>query len=233
MSVNGKRVLAPSTDSVPSAHVISSNGLSDSSAENFSKNENLIDKLAHSLSKSKEISVSRNTEDNRDTEFDAQSHAYSIDDEEIDEPPVPIPSTWRKSEQDVKTGKAAEQIRSSAYGFLIGLFFVVPAMMTLTMVQSGNRPYWASITEYARTTYNNWQLSGLFSSPQSNTDTDTPRHLLSDATHTNQPNREGIKQNNNTTFQGTDNSQNLQDLSSLQQENINAERQTALSSQVA
>ena len=233
MSVNGKRVLAPSTEVVPCTHAISSNDLNGGLTENSPKNNDLIGKLAHSLSHPNQIAASGNADENRDTEFDAQHHMYSIDDEEIDEPPVPIPSTWRQSEQDVKEGKIAEQVRSSAYGFLIGLFFVVPTMMLLTSVQTQHPPYWASITEYARSTYRYWQFADVSSSLQRDGDVSTPQSSVTGANDTDTPNPAGTRQDENTKRQTTDNTQHSQGVNSLTHENTNAGRQTAFSSQAA
>ncbi|MGI9522118.1 MAG: hypothetical protein ACR2PG_10765 [Hyphomicrobiaceae bacterium] len=71
---------------------------------------------------------------------------YSIDDEEIDEPPVPIPTIWRGDSPAEETSWYAEQLRASAYGFVIGLFVVIPAVLLLTG-QAERLPSWTSVQD--------------------------------------------------------------------------------------
>ncbi len=157
MSVNGKRVLAASAKTTQGRLAIEGQDLNSTSTSIPSQSNGLIDQLAGGLS-SYHAKFDNQSNGQADSDFDPRYHTYSIDDEEIDEPPVPIPATWHQTEPEVKTGRIAEQIRSSMYGFLIGLFFVVPAMMLLTTVQTEKWPSWQEISEYARGTYNNKQI---------------------------------------------------------------------------
>ena len=90
----------------------------------------------------------------------AGSRTYSIDDEEIDEPPVPIPSTWHDRAQKDEPNWIGEQLRASAYGFVIGMFVVIPAVMLLTG-QSERLPSWQSVMSYAKTASADIGLSGI------------------------------------------------------------------------
>ena len=86
----------------------------------------------------------------QNSDFGANERTYSIDDEEIDEPPVPIPSTWRDPPNHAEPNWIVEQARASAYGFAVGLFVVIPAVLLLTG-QAERLPTWQALVSYAQT----------------------------------------------------------------------------------
>jgi len=153
MSGNGKRVLAASAATTSSTRAASSMALpSIQTKPSLNSEDWMTDQLAGGLVKTDETIRSEKNYSYQEKNFGVEDRIYSIDDEEIDEPPVPIPSTWRETEKLQKKSWIAEQIRSSAYGFIIGLFIVVPAMMLLTSFRDDRGPSWQSITDYAQKT---------------------------------------------------------------------------------
>lgn len=88
--------------------------------------EQLIDELSSLLSQDGEAKPANSNEP-------PHARSYIIDDEEIDDAPVPIPSTWRaKPPAPVEKGWFAEQAWAAALGFVVGLIIVVPAILFLT-----------------------------------------------------------------------------------------------------
>lgn len=89
--------------------------------------EQLIDELSSLLSQDGEAGKPANSNE------PPHARSYIIDDEEIDDAPVPIPSTWRaKPPVPVEKGWFAEQAWAAALGFVVGLIIVVPAILFLT-----------------------------------------------------------------------------------------------------
>lgn len=88
--------------------------------------EQLIDELSSLLSQDGDAKPANSNEP-------PHARSYIIDDEEIDDTPVPIPSTWRaKPPAPVEKGWFAEQAWAAALGFVVGLIIVVPAILFLT-----------------------------------------------------------------------------------------------------
>jgi len=61
------------------------------------------------------------------------ARAYTIEDDEFDDVPMPIPSTWRTSETPKEErGWFAEQTWAAVLGFVVGLAIIVPAILFAT-----------------------------------------------------------------------------------------------------
>jgi hypothetical protein len=61
------------------------------------------------------------------------AHAYTIEDDEFDDVPMPIPSTWRTPEiPKEERGWFAEQTWAAVLGFVVGLAIIVPAILFAT-----------------------------------------------------------------------------------------------------
>ena len=154
MSVNGKRVL-PSSAATTAALIpltqITQTAYADASAGRSGSNDDLVEQLVGGLVQTPPSTASDSPHYGHSSDFSGQSRTYSIDDEEIDEPPVPIPSTWREEPKQPETGWWAEQIRASLYGFVIGLFVVIPAVMLLTG-HAERLPSWATVATYVQST---------------------------------------------------------------------------------
>lgn len=68
----------------------------------------------------------------RSPEDEAAALYASIDEEDIDEPPVPIPSTWITRPEVVERTFVRRQLRAAAFGFGLGLMVVIPIVLALT-----------------------------------------------------------------------------------------------------
>ncbi len=158
MSGNGKRSLPPNTMATAALVPVSSNG---TTAGRSTPSEDLIDQLVGGLTRtdgSPEVQ-SDDAGGTGDTSF--HDRVYSIDDEEIDEPPVPIPSTWHDDGQKSEPSWWVEQLKASAYGFVVGLFVVIPAVMLLTG-QAERLPSIADVGRYVNATTARLGLGDLF-----------------------------------------------------------------------
>jgi len=169
MSGNGKRILPPSAATTSALIPISPVGLSGAAVGRSSPNEDLIDQLVGGLVQTDQKNASESRFFNQGSEYSAQDRIYSIDDEEIDEPPVPIPSTWRENSAKEEPSWIAEQLKASAYGFVIGLFVVIPAVMLLTG-QAERLPSWQAVSAYAKATTVQLGLGDVFKPSKSTTD---------------------------------------------------------------
>lgn len=68
----------------------------------------------------------------RNENLPPHARAYTIDDDEFDEP-MPIPSTWREdAKEDVEKGWFVEQTWAAVLGFAVGLVIIVPAILFAT-----------------------------------------------------------------------------------------------------
>lgn len=151
MSGQGKRVLPPSATTTAALIPISHSAYANGGALDRSRpNDDLIDQLVGGLIQDQQPAAEDHNANffKHGSDFGANTRTYSIDDEEIDEPPVPIPSTWRHQDPTPEPNWYIEQLRASVFGFGIGLFVVVPAVMLLTG-QAERIPSWQSIMNYA------------------------------------------------------------------------------------
>ena len=168
-SGNGKCMAHASAAASSAAVAMSSREMNDSSpVKLFFSDDPSVNHCAGSLVRQDKPDKSNERRSSHDAyannaNFAGQDRVYSIDDEEIDEPPVPIPSTWRQKEQPPQKSWIAAQVKSSAYGFIIGLFVVVPVIMLLTMAKGNNWPSWGAMTEYARKTSEDLGLGPMLS----------------------------------------------------------------------
>ena len=150
MSGQNKRILPPSASTTAALIPISQSAYA-GGLDRASPNDALIDQLVGGLSQPPQQPAQDSSFFNHNNDFGANSRTYSIDDEEIDEPPVPIPSTWRQQQPVAEPNWYVEQLRASAYGFAIGLFVVIPAVMLLTG-QTERIPSWQAVMSYAKAT---------------------------------------------------------------------------------
>jgi|GEM_PF-5048207 len=68
-----------------------------------------------------------------DKEAPLHTRIYSIDDEEIDEPPIPLPTAWRKKPVQVDARSSlGDQTWAGIIGVAVGLFVILPAILFLT-----------------------------------------------------------------------------------------------------
>ncbi|MEM7778131.1 MAG: hypothetical protein AAF732_21315 [Pseudomonadota bacterium] len=58
--------------------------------------------------------------------------AYTIDDDEFAEQPMPIPASWATREHGAQTNSVAEEIRAGGLGFALGMLIVLPAVLMAT-----------------------------------------------------------------------------------------------------
>lgn len=151
MSANGKRVLPTTAASTAALVPFSHPGYATGQPGKGGDNEDLIDQLVGGLVQADRSTKSEANFFNQREDAGNYGRTYSIDDEEIDEPPVPIPSTWQATAATKEPSWLAEQLKASAYGFIIGLFVVIPAVMLLTG-QTERLPTWAAVSQYASTT---------------------------------------------------------------------------------
>ncbi len=150
MSGHDKRVLPTSATTTSALIPITPGALSGAAAGRAAASDDLIDQLVGGLS-NVSSPVGAESRFYNHGGYNGQERIYSIDDEEIDEPPVPIPSTWREEGKADEPSWLAEQLRASAYGFVIGLFVVIPAVMLLTG-QAERLPSWQAVSAYAKAT---------------------------------------------------------------------------------
>jgi len=143
MSKNGKRVLPELSAITSSVSSLPHQRSNQTSEQSTLLQEELVNTLASSLARSGpgEKSAVQNKyqyDFEANDYYDKDGLLYSVDDEEIDEPPVPIPSTWQtqSTEETNEKSQLTEQIRSSAYGFLIGFIVVICIMYFFTGYQS-------------------------------------------------------------------------------------------------
>lgn len=93
--------------------------------------EQLIDDLSRFLSHAG--NDARQDEQRRPGTEPPHAQAYSIDDDEFDDAPMPIPSTWRQTEPSSdERGWFAEQTWAAVLGFVVGLAIIVPAVLFAT-----------------------------------------------------------------------------------------------------
>ncbi len=151
MSANGKRVLPTTAASTAALVPFSHPGYATGQPGRSGDNDELIDQLVGGLVQADRSAKSEANFFNQREDTGSYGRTYSIDDEEIDEPPVPIPSTWQAPTVAKEPSWLAEQLKASAYGFVIGLFVVIPAVMLLTG-QTERLPSWAAVTQYASAT---------------------------------------------------------------------------------
>ena len=163
MSGQNKRILPPSASTTAALIPISQSAAYGGSIDRSSPNEALIDQLVGGLIQTQQPPAQDSSFFNHNADFAANSRTYSIDDEEIDEPPVPIPSTWRQQQPVAEPNWYVEQLRASAYGFAIGLFVVIPAVMLLTG-QTERIPSWQAVISYAKATGSQLGLDTLTAS---------------------------------------------------------------------
>jgi len=56
--------------------------------------------------------------------------AYDIDDDTLDDDPMPIPSTWRTGERSDEDDRSiSEEVRAAVLGFVLGVIVVVPTVL--------------------------------------------------------------------------------------------------------
>ncbi|MEM7750386.1 MAG: hypothetical protein AAF346_19205, partial [Pseudomonadota bacterium] len=151
MSANGKRVLPTTAASTAALVPFSHPGYATGQPGRNGDSDELIDQLVGGLVQADRSAKSEANFFNQREDAGSYGRTYSIDDEEIDEPPVPIPSTWQAPTVTKEPSWLAEQLKASAYGFVIGLFVVIPAVMLLTG-QTERLPSWAAVTQYASAT---------------------------------------------------------------------------------
>ena len=151
MSSSSKRVLP--TSSTAALVPLSESAFNDRAQGRSNPNDELIDQLVGGLMRADHPGDGSSRFSNRNTDFGANERTYSIDDEEVDEPPVPIPSTWRNPPNHAEPNWFVEQARASAYGFAVGLFVVIPAVLLLTG-QAERLPTWQALVSYAQTSGN-------------------------------------------------------------------------------
>lgn len=132
MSGDGKRILPTSATTTAALIPITQGAYHGAAAARAGANDDLIDQLVGGLIQSEQPSLKEARFFGQNSDYAGQARTYSIDDEEIDEPPVPIPSTWRDQPVNDEPSWIGEQLRASAYGFAIGLFVVIPAVLLLT-----------------------------------------------------------------------------------------------------
>ncbi|MGI9422010.1 MAG: hypothetical protein ACR2PA_02375 [Hyphomicrobiaceae bacterium] len=149
MSGNGKRVLPASAASTAALIPFTQGAYAGGASGTTNSNDNLIDQLVGGLVHTKPATAAESRFFNPNTDNSNQTRTYSIDDEEIDEPPVPIPSTWRSDTDKDEPNWWVEQLKASTYGFAIGLFVVIPAVMLLTG-QAEQLPIWQSMRTYVQ-----------------------------------------------------------------------------------
>ncbi|MGI9408855.1 MAG: hypothetical protein ACR2OV_02190 [Hyphomicrobiaceae bacterium] len=151
MSSSSKRVLP--TSSTAALVPLPETAFNDRAHGRSNPNDQLIDQLVGGLMRADHPGDGSSRFSNQHTDFGASERTYSIDDEEIDEPPVPIPSTWRDPPNHAEPNWFIEQARASAYGFAVGLFVVIPAVLLLTG-QAERLPTWQALVSYAQTSGN-------------------------------------------------------------------------------
>ena len=151
MSSSSNRVLP--TSSTAALVPLSESAFNDRAHGRSNPNDELIDQLVGGLMRADHSGDESSRFSNQNTDFGASERTYSIDDEEIDEPPVPIPSTWRDPPNHAEPNWFVEQARASAYGFAVGLFVVIPAVLLLTG-QAERLPTWQALVSYAQTSGN-------------------------------------------------------------------------------
>ncbi|MEM6495516.1 MAG: hypothetical protein AAF709_02180 [Pseudomonadota bacterium] len=151
MSANGKRVLPTTAASTAALVPFSHPGYATGQPGRSGDSDELIDQLVGGLVQADRSAKSEANFFNQREDAGSYGRTYSIDDEEIDEPPVPIPSTWQAPTVAKEPSWLAEQLKASAYGFVIGLFVVIPAVMLLTG-QTERLPSWAAVSQYASAT---------------------------------------------------------------------------------
>ena len=176
MSGQNKRILPPSASTTAALIPISqiSQSAYGGGVDRSGPNDALIDQLVGGLIQTQQPPAQDSGSFNHNTDFAANSRTYSIDDEEIDEPPVPIPSTWRQQQPAAEPNWYVEQLRASAYGFAIGLFVVIPAVMLLTG-QTERIPSWQSVISYAQATGSQLGLDTLAASTTAPATKDKPQ----------------------------------------------------------
>ena len=181
MSANGKRVLPTTAAStaalVPFSHPEYAGGPTGKAGDS----DELIDQLVGGLVQADRSTKTEANFFNQREDAGSYGRTYSIDDEEIDEPPVPIPSTWQAQTAPKEPSWFAEQLKASAYGFVIGLFVVIPAVMLLTG-QTERLPSWAAVTQYASTTATQFGIDLKLDNAQSlttNTESEAPTTVTS------------------------------------------------------
>jgi hypothetical protein len=161
MSGHDKRVLPASAATTSALVPIPSGAFGGAAAGRSTANDDLIDQLVGGLVQSDPGQRTGSQYYANTGAYGAQDRIYSIDDEEIDEPPVPIPSTWRDKGGREEPSWIAEQLRASAYGFIIGLFVVIPAVMLLTG-QAEKLPSWQVVSAYTNAAADKLGLGELF-----------------------------------------------------------------------
>ena len=149
MSSSEKRILP--TSSTAALVPISEVSFNERTYSRSNPNDELIDQLVGGLIQADHPAGDASRFSGQYNDFGANERTYSIDDEEIDEPPVPIPSTWRQPQNHQEPNWFVEQARASAYGFAVGLFVVIPAVMLLTG-QAERLPSWQALVSYAQVT---------------------------------------------------------------------------------
>ena len=181
MSAIGKRVLPTTAASTAALVPFSHSEYAAGPTGRAGDSEELIDQLVGGLVQADRSTKTEANFFNQREDTGSYGRTYSIDDEEIDEPPVPIPSTWQAQAAPKEPSWLAEQLKASVYGFVIGLFVVIPAVMLLTG-QTERLPSWAAVTQYASTTATQFGIDLKLDNAKlltTNTESETPTTVAS------------------------------------------------------